>query len=107
MLLVEPKIYPSTDEIIKIKSNNDAILKCDATGFPLPNISWTFDGQPLQNSTNITISNDGNVYLKNINASNEGAYVCDATNNIGITQKIFYIIINGELNRNYILVYFY
>lgn len=31
---MKPEIFPSNDEFIEILSGHDAVLKCDATGFP-------------------------------------------------------------------------
>jgi hypothetical protein len=29
-----PTIYPATDEVVKVTSNSDVVLRCDATGNP-------------------------------------------------------------------------
>lgn len=44
----------------------------------------------------ILTDNDTKLILENVNVTTEGAFVCNAVNDIDITQKVFYVIINGE-----------
>lgn len=55
--------------------------------------------QPPTNTSGIDVPSPGNgeIILKNMSTSSEGAYVCEAYNGIGITQKVFYIIVNGNV----------
>lgn len=65
--------------------------------FQKPNISWSYEGKTIANTDFIENLDDGEIVLRNVNISSEGGYVCDAFNGIGITQKVFYIIVNGAL----------
>lgn len=63
-----------------------------------PTISWTYEGKPVINAT-ASVGSANSVdamLLENVSVTTEGAYVCDAVNTVGITQKVFYVIVNGE-----------
>lgn len=38
---------------------------------------------------------NGEIFLRNVTVISEGGYVCNAFNDIGNTQKVFYVIVNG------------
>lgn len=101
---------------MEVQSNTNVVIKCDATGFPLviscnikcrniilfylikPNISWSYEGQSLDDYDFIEYLGDGEILLRNVTVTSEGGYVCNAFNDIGNTQKVFYIIVNGSSN---------
>lgn len=43
---------------------------------------------------------DGQIRLRNVSLTSEGGYVCRAFNDIGSTQKVFYIVVNGESRQS-------
>ena len=59
---------------------------CNATGYPLPTISWTIDGNSLHtsNSSGMDLSYEGKqLTIKNVNRGDNGVYRCVAENSLG------------------------
>lgn len=50
-LSVPPIILGSNPEKVNVVVNNFVSLSCEATGFPLPTLSWLNDRGPVQAST--------------------------------------------------------
>jgi hypothetical protein len=75
--VVPPSVtfYPKKSQIIN--EGDTLILKCGATGDPLPNITWT-----MSNSTSV-ISYEPLLTIRNISRFDEGTYVCMASNGVG------------------------
>jgi hypothetical protein len=42
------------------------------------------------------IHKNNELKLTNVTERNAGAYICDAFNGIGTTQKIFYVVVSGK-----------
>ncbi|XP_004842252.1 roundabout homolog 2 isoform X5 [Heterocephalus glaber] len=63
-----------------------ALLKCKATGDPLPVISWLKDGFTfLGRDPRATIQEQGTLQIKNLRISDMGTYTCVATSSSGET----------------------
>ena len=61
-------------------------LTCNATGNPIPTISWTRDGSPVNTTTNSRISfseNKKQLTITNVNRTDSGEYQCVASNELG------------------------
>ncbi|XP_023225152.1 Down syndrome cell adhesion molecule-like protein Dscam2 [Centruroides sculpturatus] len=71
-------------------------LECEATGLPLPTVSWRkIDGGLFQEDSKIG-KND--LSIENIKAIDEGKYVCEAKNGIGDQlSKIITIIVRENV----------
>ena len=71
-----------------VKQGTLVTLKCGVTGNPLPTVTWTKDGELLQDGQSITVYN--------INRFHAGEYKCTADNGIGepdsaiITMDVLY-----------------
>ncbi|CAK1542735.1 unnamed protein product [Leptosia nina] len=89
---VAPSIEPPLEVTLNVLPTTNITLNCDAIGFPLPHISWEFNGDILQqNDTNISFNYVGNLYIYNVSAHTEGQYTCIATNIAGAAVKQFFI----------------
>ena len=59
-------------------------LSCNATGNPVPTISWTRDGSPLNASGRISFSDDKKrLTITNVKRTDSGEYQCVAENRVG------------------------
>uniref|UniRef100_A0A8C1UB20 ADAMTS-like 3 n=1 Tax=Cyprinus carpio TaxID=7962 RepID=A0A8C1UB20_CYPCA len=58
-------------------------LMCPAQGLPPPNLSWSKDGAPLQNSDRVSWDSGGEVHILSPGASDVGIYRCTVTNDLG------------------------
>lgn len=56
-------------------------LHCVVDSYPQPRVSWYHNGTQLATGTNVEISEDNStVYLKRIDFTDLGLYVCEADN---------------------------
>lgn len=79
----QAKIFTHPSNVTKIKGE-DVTLYCNATGNPVPLISWTKDGSPITLNTRITLSKDNNfLKIANVNKADRGEYRCVAENSLG------------------------
>ncbi|CAG9804563.1 unnamed protein product [Chironomus riparius] len=83
-----PQILDPNDESLKIKTNSTLKLLCDATGYPLPKITF------LRNKN--IVSNESHFEIKAVTQSDSGSYNCIAENQIGQIEKIFYVSVVEE-----------
>jgi len=59
-------------------------LSCNATGNPVPTISWTRDGCPVNTSGRINFSeNKKELTMTDLSRTESGEYRCVATNSLG------------------------
>ena len=94
---------------------------CQATGEPVPNISWYFNGVMINvsdtnkymiMSTSInTTTTENTLTIYDVTSSDVGNYPCFASNVIGNDSKAGYLQVNGELYNatndvHFILIYF-
>ena len=59
------------------------VLSCDADGNPVPTISWTRNGSPVNSSDSSTISispDKKQLTITNVNRTDSGEYQCVASN---------------------------
>ncbi|KAL0829600.1 hypothetical protein ABMA28_003107 [Loxostege sticticalis] len=74
---------------------SNATLQCDAMGFPLPNILWEFRDEVLiENTTDLSFNDIGNLFIKNTSTKHEGTYACIAENIAGIDKKFITLHVN-------------
>ncbi|KAG5269491.1 hypothetical protein AALO_G00202650 [Alosa alosa] len=64
-----------------------ALLKCQASGDPIPNISWLKDGVSLLGKdSRMSLQELGSLQIKNIRLSDSGIYTCVAASSSGETS---------------------
>uniref|UniRef100_A0A673GJV8 ADAMTS-like protein 3 n=1 Tax=Sinocyclocheilus rhinocerous TaxID=307959 RepID=A0A673GJV8_9TELE len=68
-------------------------LMCPAQGLPPPNLSWSKDGAPLQNSDRVSWDSDGEVHILSPGASDVGTYRCTATNDLGSDSETTLVLL--------------
>ncbi|CAF4411465.1 unnamed protein product, partial [Rotaria socialis] len=87
---VKPKVEGKPSDV-NVHVNESAKLQCKISGSPSPTIVWLKDGQPIEQSDNITIQSepDGTqtLLVKSTQITDKGSYVCQATN-IGGTVDV-------------------
>ena len=87
---------------------DNASFTCQATGEPVPTISWYFKDDPVDNDTDVdkydisevelnttTISNT--LTIMSVESSDVGTYTCNATNVVSTDSSSGVLTVNGEL----------
>ena len=81
---------------------NPIIFSCQATGEPVPSISWYFNGVMI-NESKYNVSNTlrettvtSLLTITNANSFDVGTYTCQAENIIGIDQSSGVLTVNGK-----------
>ena len=62
--------------ISRLLEGRDKELVCQAAGIPPPLVTWTFNNRTLD-------SQEGRLELRDVGRSQEGNYLCSATNKYG------------------------
>ncbi|XP_022799389.1 peroxidasin-like, partial [Stylophora pistillata] len=75
------------------REGENVTLHCNATGNPLPTLSWTKDGSDIANNHRISISEDKKQLAITIaNREHRGGYLCVAHNEVGNDSLIIAIL---------------
>ncbi|XP_055324358.1 hemicentin-1-like [Sitodiplosis mosellana] len=69
------------DTIIDVTLATNFSIDCQASGFPLPKFEWTHNGD--------VISSNASLFIDKLDTSNQGDYVCTATNENGASKVAF------------------
>lgn len=81
------------------------VMHCTASGAPEPQISWSFNGHPLDDNTDrVHIFENGTMVIHNPIEEDEGTYICEATNYLGSISTVANYKINGKKNVNSYLI---
>ncbi|KAK3087485.1 hypothetical protein FSP39_006555 [Pinctada imbricata] len=90
--VVPPKLEGGTSrsEVMKIVTNNTAVLHCPIGGDPTPQITWYKNGEEVQEDSRISVSPDGkNLTILQALVDDTARYRCEATNVAGKTEMTF------------------
>ena len=84
-----------------------ASFSCQATGEPVPTISWYFNGIPISNDTDVdkydisetsvnTTTINSTLTIMSVESSDAGTYTCNATNVVSSDTSSGVLTVNGE-----------
>ncbi|XP_004768021.1 hemicentin-1 isoform X1 [Mustela putorius furo] len=75
---------------ISVVEKNSVSLTCEASGIPLPSITWLKDGWPVSLSSSVRILSGGRTLrLMQTRVEDAGQYICVVRNAAGEERKIF------------------
>ncbi|KAM5295479.1 hemicentin-1 isoform 1-T1 [Glossophaga mutica] len=79
-----------TPENISVVGKNSVSLTCEASGIPLPSITWLKDGWPISLSSSVRILSGGRTLrLMQTRIEDAGQYTCVVRNAAGEERKLF------------------
>ncbi|KAM6184061.1 hemicentin-2 [Erethizon dorsatum] len=82
-----PTIQPGP-HTVNASVNQTALLPCQATGEPLPLVTWRKDGAPLDpGSPRVEILTDGSLRIQPVLSQDAGHYFCLASNSAGSDRQ--------------------
>jgi len=88
-----------------LNEGNTATFTCQATGRPVPTITWYHNSNSLVNGTKHTISEmslntttiSNTLTIMSVESSDVGTYTCNATNVVSTDSSSGVLTVNGEL----------
>ncbi|RVE50541.1 hypothetical protein evm_004768 [Chilo suppressalis] len=83
---------------VQLKENSDATLECNAKGYPIPDIKWTFNNSNWKTEGSTLISH-------NISNDFGGIFRCTASNNAGTSVLTYKVTVVSAAKVNEIVVY--
>uniref|UniRef100_G3UHY1 Ig-like domain-containing protein n=1 Tax=Loxodonta africana TaxID=9785 RepID=G3UHY1_LOXAF len=78
-----------------VRSGEDVVLQCQATGEPAPTVEWLRAGQPLRASQRLRTLLDGSLWLEHVEARDAGMYECVAHNLLGSATAQAFLAVRG------------
>ena len=106
--VVQAEVISGVSDLVE-NETDPVTFSCQATGEPVPNISWYFNSIAINssNSSKYNISNSINITLItsvftiiNTHSSDVGTYTCYANNIFGDDQNSGILTINGKQTRS-------
>ncbi|VTJ68807.1 Hypothetical predicted protein [Marmota monax] len=83
LVLQGAPVFQVEPQDVTVRSGEDVVLRCQATGEPMPTIKWLQAGQPLRTGRRLRTLPDGSLWLERAEAADAGAYECVAHNLLG------------------------
>jgi hypothetical protein len=85
---VPPKSVGSAVEDIEVIEGETLTLRCEMSGRPEPELSWTKDGYALAGDVQL-LADNATVYVADTTKQHRGTYFCKARNDGGVADKTF------------------
>uniref|UniRef100_A0A3Q3ALP3 Hemicentin 1 n=1 Tax=Kryptolebias marmoratus TaxID=37003 RepID=A0A3Q3ALP3_KRYMA len=76
-------------ENVSVVVKNPVALNCEASGIPLPAVSWLKDSQPVKTTSSVRILSGRSLRLLHAAVEDAGRYTCVVSNSAGEERKNF------------------
>ena len=71
-------------------------LACPIRGYPVPGFIWLFDRRRVAPSDRILLDVSGSLDISKLEESDEGSYICKATNTYGQKEFEFELVVESK-----------
>ena len=71
-------------------------IKCQPEAAPTPEITWSQNGQIINNDERHTVLLDGTLHIAQMTASDQGRYTCKAKNQNGESEASTFVSVFGK-----------
>ncbi|XP_021050559.1 hemicentin-2 [Mus pahari] len=91
-VLVPPQVTGLWEPLttVSVIQDGNTTLACNATGKPLPVVTWQRDGQPVSMEPGLRLQNQNHsLHVERAQASHAGSYSCVAENTAGRAERRF------------------
>ncbi|XP_069861249.1 hemicentin-2 [Dipodomys merriami] len=96
LVLQSAPVFQMEPQDVTVRSGEDVVLQCQATGEPAPTIEWLRAGRPLQAGPRLQMLSDGSLWLERTQAGDAGTYECVAHNLLGSATAQALLVVRGE-----------
>ncbi|XP_007528962.3 myosin light chain kinase, smooth muscle isoform X1 [Erinaceus europaeus] len=84
--LVTREVAPSFSSVLKdctVVEGQDFVLQCSVQGYPMPQITWLLNGQPIQYARSTCEAGVAELHVQDALPEDDGTYSCLAKNPLG------------------------
>ncbi|XP_001920501.5 hemicentin-1 [Danio rerio] len=91
---VGPSISPGPFNVTVVTGQR-AVLSCESTGIPAPQVSWRRNGSPISvdQSSAYRLMSSGSLVITSPTAEDEGYFECTVTNEVGEERRVIEVIL--------------
>ncbi len=94
-----PRFKSVSDDVVYVTLSDPVILICLAEGTPAPELLWEREGEPVQTSANLAVTNDGTeLRIASVRQEDIGDFTCVAKNGQGTVRRNMKIVVAGEFS---------
>ena len=90
-----------------VNEGSNVTFLCNATSNPSPTLSWTKNGNLINQSFNdIVLSQDSQtITINNVQREDAGIYVCNATNNVNSVSASAYLNVQCKYKMSFRFIF--
>lgn len=93
-IVVSGSVKITSSHPIVAKSGDNVTITCNATGYPLPQITWSYQREKNTIAVSISqriidhvFSRESSIEIRNVTAAEDrGTYICAANNSVGTSK---------------------
>ena len=87
-----------SDSEVYVTAGQSAVLPCDVSGDPRPQVTWTKNGHRLtsENDPHYFIRESGSLEIFSGHPDDTATYSCTAINVAGVTEKRVMLFVHGQ-----------
>ncbi|RXN18375.1 hemicentin-2 isoform X1 [Labeo rohita] len=89
-ILFGPSISPGPFNVTVVTGQR-AVLSCESTGIPAPQVSWKRNGSPL--NVDLQLMSSGSLIITSPSVEDEGYFECTVTNEVGEERRVIEVIL--------------
>jgi len=78
-----------------LKAGTGLVQQFTVSGVPVPSVTWTLNGQPLDDTMISSTAELTSLSVKKCSVKNAGQYEVTATNEVGTDVARFTVVVNG------------
>lgn len=94
-----PPFFEEKSDNLEVTSGENVTLDCRAKGNPLPKIHWNYP--PAVNVRETTGGRQSNIRITGATSTNDGVYICNATNDIGTVTRSVRVVIKRQTSGGF------
>ncbi|XP_012862831.2 hemicentin-2 [Echinops telfairi] len=96
LVLQSAPVFQVEPQDVTARPGEDVVLRCQATGEPVPTVEWLQAGQSLRARRRLRTLPDGSLWLESVEARDAGIYECVAHNLLGSAKAQVFLAVRVE-----------